>query len=238
VIRRGLIFWKGKLGVYRILFFIIICVISIVGILVFLVTKDDNLEKFSDHYSKDLFKKIVMSSFSDQEISLKAEELSSILNFIVNSKLKNKDSDDESKKVMLKGINIFLEKENKNKEVAVYLPITYKGTHVGIIAKSKISVSDQICVEVLESKFGKLWVPRFIFFSLLKNKIPQDWSLEDNKIYIPSTLRFDISGCEVILKIESLFISDSDIKLKLKANNKNIVSDFKDIFNKMCKLFT
>ncbi|MDR0404320.1 MAG: hypothetical protein LBH37_00695 [Oscillospiraceae bacterium] len=198
----------------------------IASILFYLITVDDNFEKFSDDVSADSLGRIITASISNQEVSMKNRELNSLLNFIVRSKIKSENSSNQQENTSLEGVNILLEEDAKNKteEVELYLSTVHRNVRIGITAKVKIFLSDQktVCLEVNRVKFGRLRVPKFVFFWLLGKKIPKDWEIKENKICVPSTSKVNVGGHEVILRIEQFLVCGPEVKLKIKIEEGSI----------------
>lgn len=197
---------KSKVGL------VILSIISVIiiafAIIFGLAISDDFKESENTVNEGAVNAKIAKSVLMNEEVTLNKDEL----NAIVSKKLS--DYYESSEKIK----NITLTPSSEEDIMYVYAKTDFWGRTWGLSAKTKVTLEkDKFKVEVLETKVGKLKIPKKMVLNKIKDTLDDIAEIEDSTIYFDSNYKMEVMGMNINLKFANFKIQNEQVTLKLRV---------------------
>ena len=188
----------------------------------YLITKDDYFNEFIEiPKNSDMLSRIATSVSLNEEVSIKFNEINPFLNFLTEQP--DFYAHRSKKNIRLEKVNLI--SIDSNKVFKFYLPTIFNEMYLGIVADSKLCLSQDasnICFELIGIKIGKMPIPKKIFLNLIKSLLPENWIFDGSKIIIPSNITLNLLNSDFAFNIKKFDILENELKLKIEADKKTL----------------
>lgn len=178
-------------------------ILMIIGILTFLMLSDPNRNVGTVAKSDSIVAKLGIAALSGEPARLTAEELNGFL----------------AEKFPSQTPRCYI---NPDDTVGVYIPVNYKGIHLGVISNFTVgynSSQEQIFAEIHSLQIGRLPVQPALAMSLLKGEFPQGVTVTGNVVRADMSLfSTEIFGDLVGLQISGLEVTGRYFVLNVTGN--------------------
>ena len=234
------------------LFIIVVLVVGGFLLISSLAKSDPNVGKYNVQPSKTVITKSIESALKNEEVKLSNQEINEFLAYCINE---GTFSFENRSDIVIK--NIYTTIQNEDNNVLFYVAYNYKGTDYGLTSNIDLTFdpTKQQFIAIIQSlKIGELKIPVNLVLSLIKDNLPAQIDLEDNKLYFDYlSLSGQERSIQELIKIESFRLSNGSAYIKLpKATNttsnylKNLIDKgvakgeayINDIFNNITNYFS
>ncbi len=178
-------------------------ILIVIGILTILMLSDPNRNMAPAAKSDTVLAKLGVAAISGEPARLTAEELNGLL----------------AEKLPSQAPRCYI---NPDDTVGVYLPVNYKGIHLGVISNFTIGYNtsqEQIFAEVHSVQIGRLPVQPALALNLLKGNLPEGVTVNGNVIRADMALfSTQIFGDMVGLQVSGLEVTGRYFVLNVTGN--------------------
>lgn len=207
-----------KYKILKIIISFLIFVICILGIIFFLITKDNDFIPDTHANPKDIIFRIIKSSINDQAIDVTQDELNTFIECI-GLKYSHHPN------LTIKNIYIALKGGNDN-NIAIYLPVKYNGVDLLLRSNAYVYTSnDKIVLQINDLKAGVMPMPVSVLMNILSSSSNENIQINGNKIYLNPKIDVDVFGADISLKINKFDVCNGYLTLKFDCI-KDIAMDY------------
>lgn len=179
----------------KVLALIVVFIVFILGIILFLATRNIDFDKDISASLQNIIIKVVKSCISDKEVEITQCEINSVVNSMASNYEFNHD-------LTINGVYVNL---NKDDNIKIYVPINYRGVNALLSMNAYASiVNDNIAIYISNLKLGKLPIPTHVIMDILSCVFSDKIIIDGNVLYFDSKIPINIFNKTIDLKINKI----------------------------------